>query len=423
MPSHFSASSFVSPAGLGDAILKNPDLLRELAVGHAKVTNLQSAQVKNRSRLASMHSRASRVTSTQRPVSNPIPARHNNQPAFEKESSNTATLSPWGGSPKAVSDGFSPRTPVPKRSQPEPVTFVSSSPRVRALVSEQRVSPHLAMEKLPEQKSAGTSNEVGIHIAKFKKKEMQERTYQGKRRRTIKPKYTLSKFLSEVEEKDKLNREVDFSVKEHALWHMSISQNVMKSAFSEDVKYYRNKFQSWARGVLGREKKLLGFNIYENENSNPSFTPGAGEGIKKLDRASDPSFTSKDESTMILDIGALTAGDYFGERGLLKKSRRAVSIVTISPVEVLVLNVWDFHRHCDRDVIQALAAHDYRKEEQIYKQYLRNCRWERFKKKILDEVLEAKNFRTYMRIGPRAMRYVPMNEGSKEAKRLAREWK
>lgn len=44
-------------------------------------------------------------------------------------------------------------------------------------------------------------------------------------------------------------------------------------------------------------------------------------------------------------------------------------------------------------------------------------------KKILDEVLEAKNFRTYMRIGPRAMRYVPMNEGSKEAKRLAREWK
>jgi hypothetical protein len=39
----------------------------------------------------------------------------------------------------------------------------------------------------------------------------------------------------------------------------------------------------------------------------------------------------------------------------LKKTRRAVSIVSICPVEVLVLNMWDSHRHCDRDIIAALA--------------------------------------------------------------------
>lgn len=39
------------------------------------------------------------------------------------------------------------------------------------------------------------------------------------------------------------------------------------------------------------------------------------------------------------------------------ESKRAASVVAVSLVDTLVLNKWDFHRHCDRDVIRALAKH------------------------------------------------------------------
>ena len=41
----------------------------------------------------------------------------------------------------------------------------------------------------------------------------------------------------------------------------------------------------------------------------------------------------------------------------MTESKRAASVVAVSQVETLVLNKWDFHRHCDRDVIGALAKH------------------------------------------------------------------
>ena len=43
------------------------------------------------------------------------------------------------------------------------------------------------------------------------------------------------------------------------------------------------------------------------------------------------------------------------QRGLLTDTKRAASIVAVTEVDTLVLNKWDFHRHCDRDVIKALS--------------------------------------------------------------------
>ena len=84
-------------------------------------------------------------------------------------------------------------------------------------------------------------------------------------------KYTLDTFISEVEAKEKRVDDMDFSGKDHALWHMGMAQGAMKSGFSEDVKYYRKKFQKWARGVLDREKDLLGFNVHDYGQMSPKF--------------------------------------------------------------------------------------------------------------------------------------------------------
>ncbi|KAL3681530.1 hypothetical protein R1sor_024486 [Riccia sorocarpa] len=373
--SSVQAQSFPAPEEIGQAILDNPDLLRELAIGHARVAREKSEhkqQKQTRSRLANTTSRSSRQF-----ISMPNSARQENLASGFKDSTCTSELSPWGGSPRAVSEAL-PGTPLQRSIQKsEPLSFVTASPRLKTLAMEEQ--QHVVQE-------CGTIDvnqisETGVQSARFKKKEMQDRVYKRKKRKNSKPqKYTLTKFMHEVEEKEKHHREIDFSVKEHALWHMTVSQSVVKSAFSEDVKYYRSKFQAWARGVISREKQLLGFSVYDNSQGSPSFTPGAGEGIQKLDQESGSQFkNNKKQGTMILDIGALSAGDYFGE--------------------------------------------DYRKEEQIYKQYLKNCRWERFKKKVLDDVFEAKAFRTYMRVGLKAMHYIPEEDGPKGPKPTLSEWK
>lgn len=64
---------------------------------------------------------------------------------------------------------------------------------------------------------------------------------------------------------------------------------------------------------------------------------------------------------------------------LLMESKRAASVVAVSLVETLVLNKWDFHRHCDKDVIKALAKHEYKREEEFYNFYMKTRKWEMFK--------------------------------------------
>lgn len=43
------------------------------------------------------------------------------------------------------------------------------------------------------------------------------------------------------------------------------------------------------------------------------------------------------------------------QRGLITNTKRAASIIAVSPVETLVLTKWDFHRHCDRNIIDILS--------------------------------------------------------------------
>ena len=44
------------------------------------------------------------------------------------------------------------------------------------------------------------------------------------------------------------------------------------------------------------------------------------------------------------------------QKGLTTQLKRAASIVAVTMVETLVLTKWDFHRHCDRQVIRVFKA-------------------------------------------------------------------
>lgn len=78
---------------------------------------------------------------------------------------------------------------------------------------------------------------------------------------------------------------------------------------------------------------------------------------------------------------------------LLMESKRAASVVAVSLVETLVLNKWDFHRHCDKDVIKALAKHEYKREEEFYNFYMKTRKWEMFKKQVVEDICNAKSAR------------------------------
>ncbi|CAM6116411.1 unnamed protein product [Calypogeia fissa] len=369
-PSQRGASTIKIPTGLPDVLLDSPDLIHELAQGHSraqkadKVCNLAN---RVQSHLGSPNSKSKSI----RPWSAPVSSRGKigKDGPLRKDSLLILREQALLKAAKKV---------------PQSPTLASTSPKVVAIIEEDRTLKKLTSPLKEE----------------MEEKERQQSAALAKKRKSSywiqPPKYTLDTFLSEVEAKDREVKDIDFSGKDHALWHMGMSQGAMKSGFTEDVKYYRNKFQKWARGVLDRERDLFGFNIFDDQQESPSFIKGAPKDhILRLEQGSGPASKNRKirKDTMILDIGGLQAGDYFGERGLLKKSRRAVSIVTICPVEVLVLNMWDFHRHCDRDIIAALAENDYRKEEQIYKQYLKNCRWEQFKKKCLDDIVDNQNYK------------------------------
>jgi hypothetical protein len=90
-------------------------------------------------------------------------------------------------------------------------------------------------------------------------------------------------------------------------------------------------------------------------------------------------------------------------------------------VETLVLNKWDFFRHCDRDVIEALSKNEYKQSEGVYQQYEKSRKWELFKKHVVEQIVTAKKDRIYHKTGPRAVRFIPKAVTSKNGV-VAREW-
>lgn len=74
---------------------------------------------------------------------------------------------------------------------------------------------------------------------------------------------------------------------------------------------------------------------------------------------------------------ALWQGCNTGARGTCEITMPAKSLVAQGRYEPM-LNLCDDKSNIEHSNC-AFSIQDYRKEEQIYKQYLRNCRWERFK--------------------------------------------
>ena len=97
----------------------------------------------------------------------------------------------------------------------------------------------------------------------------------------------------------------------------------------------------------------------------------------------------------MLELGELTAQQYFGERALLDKHKgvHTASVVSITPVEVLLLSKYDFY-HCIDAKTQALmltfADKFYFDEERIRREISKQFKWDSYKKGLLRDVLSPR---------------------------------
>ena len=87
---------------------------------------------------------------------------------------------------------------------------------------------------------------------------------------------------------------------------------------------------------------------------------------------------------------------YFGELALLAgrdKGRHTASVVTTTPVELLLLNKYDFY-HCigarTQQIMRNYAAKFYLDDTSIRSQIKEQHRWETYKKDLLKDVLRAR---------------------------------
>jgi hypothetical protein len=92
----------------------------------------------------------------------------------------------------------------------------------------------------------------------------------------------------------------------------------MPGIVGEGNAYYKAKFEKWARHIIDREKKLLSNTEIEGSGET-SFMPGVSTSemmkLKKGRGKDGPQFVlpRHKETSSILDIGCLKAGDFFGE--------------------------------------------------------------------------------------------------------------
>nr|PNR58057.1 hypothetical protein PHYPA_005052 [Physcomitrium patens] len=353
------------------------------------------------------------VSGAKRPYTSPAP-QSNLKRAIKKKPSIVAadegdSLTPWRVSPDEQPYTRSTTRASNRSSQGYHASFADSTPKP-ASRSESRSKSDSISEPV-----------IMASTARFKSPSAMEgrkrKLYTSKIKPSVMKKYTFSTFVRDCVEKNKSRNKEDleFSEKENKLWQMGLTTlGTMPAVFmTNENLYYQKKFTRWARNVMDRERKLLSDNMLE-ETPTPCFMPELPQaGVLKTEQSklSTPQFkqatfddaaskttmsaTGSSQSCMstILDIGALIDGQYFGEGSLLMESKRAASVVAVSLVETLVLNKWDFHRHCDKDVIKALAKHEYKREEEFYNFYMKTRKWEMFKKQVVEDICNAKSAR------------------------------
>lgn len=99
----------------------------------------------------------------------------------------------------------------------------------------------------------------------------------------------------------------------------------------------------------------------------------------------------------VLDIGTLTKHQYFGERALLDKGEHTACVVAITPVSLLVLSKYDFYHHVDarvQEMMKAYAKKFYMDESAIRRLIVKQYRWEAYKSKLLNQIVESNAHRS-----------------------------
>ena len=98
----------------------------------------------------------------------------------------------------------------------------------------------------------------------------------------------------------------------------------------------------------------------------------------------------------MLELCELTTYQYFGERALLDgkhKGTHSASVVTITPVEVLILSKYDFY-HCmdtkTQEMMLTYAEKFYIDDDKIRQTIRKQHRWDRFKQDLIKEVVSPR---------------------------------
>jgi CRP-like cAMP-binding protein len=88
-------------------------------------------------------------------------------------------------------------------------------------------------------------------------------------------------------------------------------------------------------------------------------------------------------------VAYLKPREYFGELSLLNNDPRATSIYCSSNVELLVMSKIDFTRFVSKAAIDKMReyAQGYPKEQEIRKVYMKQRKWETYKKQVMEEGL------------------------------------
>jgi len=112
-----------------------------------------------------------------------------------------------------------------------------------------------------------------------------------------------------------------------------------------------------------------------------------------------PSDSIDDAAAPMLELGELTVHQYFGERALLQGKQRGekgahtASVVSITPVELLLLSKYDFY-HCidakTQNLMVTYAEKFYFDEERIRRSIHKQFRWDTYKQGLLKDVLSPR---------------------------------
>lgn len=163
----------------------------------------------------------------------------------------------------------------------------------------------------------------------------------------------------------------------------------MRARFLKTVYF----FSHWSRPKLENLAKLL---------INKCFPPGAVI-VREGTFAEEMFLIKKGEVKLIklanlrgqrlmLDIGVLGAGDYFGEVAMMAEKPRACSVVAVGNVEVLLVNRYDFEEHVSTDAravasINIFAKEHYKSEAALLKTFQRCYLWQTYKLGMVENIV------------------------------------